>query len=107
MATMQGYNSISKIGLISLSVALAVSFMVIGSSSFLVYAVIVDDTEFDSPHDVQLDSAGHVYVADTFNNRIQKFTSTGLFIREWGSLGSGNGQFNLPVGIGLDSAGHV
>ena len=37
-----------------------------------------------------------VYLADVYNNRIQKFTSDGSFLTEWGETGSGNGQFKLP-----------
>ena len=53
------------------------------------------------------DSASGVYVADTFNDRTQKFTSTGGFITTWGSSGSGNGQFSAPRGVATDPAGYV
>lgn len=43
---------------------------------------------------IRPDSSGNVYVADTGNNRVQKFSSDGNYITEWGSAGSGNGQFN-------------
>ena len=45
---------------------------------------------------IATDAAGNVYVADTRNNRIQKFSATGTFITKWGSSGSGNGQFDAP-----------
>ena len=45
-----------------------------------------------------------MYVADTFNHRIQKFDSSGVFLGEWGSYGTESGQFNYPVGIGVDSS---
>jgi hypothetical protein len=48
-----------------------------------------------------------VFVADTFNNRIQKFTNTGTFITKWGSSGSDNGQFELPVDVAIDPSGNV
>jgi DNA-binding beta-propeller fold protein YncE len=48
-----------------------------------------------------------VYVADSDNNRIQKFSSDGTFITAWGSEGTGNGQFSSPYGIAIDSAGNV
>ena len=35
---------------------------------------------------------GNVYVCDVSTSRIQKFTSTGAFLTEWGENGSGNGQ---------------
>jgi hypothetical protein len=34
------------------------------------------------------DSSGNVFVTDFSNDRIQKFTNTGKFIRMWGSEGS-------------------
>ena len=38
----------------------------------------------------------NVYVADTVNHRIQKFSLTGSFITTWGTSGAGNGQFAYP-----------
>ena len=59
-------------------------------------------------HDgVAVDSSGNVYVADTNNNRIQKFDSSGTFITKWGSSGTGDGQFEYPTGIAVDSSGNV
>ncbi len=40
-------------------------------------------------------STGNVYVFDNSHNNIQEFTPMGSFIRSWGSLGSGNGQFHV------------
>ena len=51
---------------------------------------------------IAVDSSGNVYVADSDNNRIQKFDSNGNFITKWGSNGSGDGQFNGPIGIAVD-----
>ncbi len=30
-----------------------------------------------------------------------------VFVLEWGSLGSGNGQFRFPLGVATDGAGDV
>ena len=46
-------------------------------------------------------------MVDSDNDRIQKFTNTGTFIRKWGSFGSGNGQFEGPSGVAVDPSGNV
>ena len=53
------------------------------------------------------DASGNVYVADSQNNRIQKFSSDGTYLSQWGSPGSGNGQFNFPIGVATDMSGNV
>lgn len=49
----------------------------------------------------------HLYVTDTSNFRIQKFTLDGKFVRSFGSVGSGFGQFARPKGVELDHAGRM
>ncbi len=65
------------------------------------------DGQFNYPEGVVVDGSGNVYVADSFNNRIQKFTSTGTFLTTWGSSGTGDGQFNYAVGVATDGSGNV
>ena len=38
---------------------------------------------------------------------MHKFTGTGEFLTKWGSLGSGEGQFNLPYAIRAGANGIV
>jgi tripartite motif-containing protein 71 len=54
------------------------------------------------PESVAVDSSGCVYVTDTGNNRIQKFSNDDKFIKTWGSHGSTNGQFIYPSGVAVD-----
>ncbi len=63
--------------------------------------------QFSDPEGIAIDSAGNVYVAEYYNNRIQKFSSDGTFITSWGSEGTGNGQFSSPYDVAIDSAGNV
>jgi sugar lactone lactonase YvrE len=56
---------------------------------------------------VTVDAQGNIYVADTGNNRIQKFSPGGAPLAQWGQSGSGRGQFSGPRGIALDAQGNV
>lgn len=56
---------------------------------------------------IAVDAAGNVYVADSGNHRIQKFSSTGSFIAKWGYSGSKDGQFSTPKDVAVDGAGNV
>ena len=47
--------------------------------------------EFREPIGIAIDSEGFIYVTDAGNNRIQKFSKDGKFIKTWGSKGSNSG----------------
>ena len=57
--------------------------------------------------DLAIGSSDNVIVVDPTNNRVQKFRPIGTFITEWGTAGSGNGQFTLPSGVAISSADEV
>jgi hypothetical protein len=63
--------------------------------------------EFTYLHGIDVDSVGYIYVSDWQNQRIQKFTSDGSYVRQWGTAGSADGEFNQPTGIGVDPSGYV
>src|SRR3990170_2911727 len=65
------------------------------------------DGEFADPQGVAVDSTGNIYVADTINNRIQKFDSNSNFLLNFGTPGSGDGKFNHPFGVAVDSSGKI
>ena len=62
---------------------------------------------FTYPRGIALDSSGNIYVADSGNDRVQKFDSSGNFLLAWGTDGSGDGQFRSPSGIAVDASDNV
>ena len=50
---------------------------------------------------------GMVYVSDSGNSRVQVFTPQGRFVRQFGSFGSGKGQFLHASDLVVDQAGNV
>ena len=65
---------------------------------------------FNEPWGVAVDNEGNVFVADTWNHRVQKFNSNGEFLLEWSSAGlASEGPDRLwgPRGIAVSPASHV
>lgn len=67
----------------------------------------VGDGQLVQPEGVATDSVGNVYVADSGNDRIQKFSASGAFIAKFGSTGAGDGQLNRPSDIAVDASGTI
>lgn len=67
-----------------------------------------DNSHFNRPTDVAVALDGSFYVSDGYgNSRVLKFAADGKFMNQWGTKGTGLGQFDLPHGIVLDAAGRV
>ena len=64
---------------------------------------------FYEPWGVAVGPDGSVYVTDTWNHRIQRFTAEGEFISMWGFFGQGETPFALwgPRDIAIDAQGQV
>ena len=65
------------------------------------------DGQFESISGVATDSTGNVYVADSEQQRVQKFDSSGIFITQWGELGTEDGEFYYPEGVATVSSNNV
>ena len=55
-----------------------------------------DDGEFNGPSGIAIDRQDVLYIVDSRNHRVQKFTKEGKFLSTWGSLGSAPGSSMLP-----------
>lgn len=66
-----------------------------------------NDGEFNNPTDIAISENGYIFITDSGNNRVQKFSLNGNFITKFGESGSGDGQFNNPTGITVDDEGNV
>ncbi|KAF0144564.1 MAG: YD repeat-containing protein [Nitrospirae bacterium] len=70
-----------------------------------------------SPHGVAVDSAGNIYIADSYNGRIRKVDTNGIITTvagggsNWLNLGDGGpatqAMLNSPTGIAVDNAGNI
>ncbi|MEN6342893.1 MAG: PKD domain-containing protein, partial [Methanospirillum sp.] len=84
-----------------------------GSFEEYPYTNMTKDGKLKRPYGIALDNAGNVYITDTENNRIQKFTSNGDFVTKWGrnggdgTSGAADGEFDQPRGIAVDKYGDV
>ena len=65
------------------------------------------DGQLDRPSAMAFDAEDNLYLTDSLNHRVQKFTKDGTFLAKWGEEGDGPGQFNMPWGITLDRQGNV
>lgn len=62
---------------------------------------------FDNPWGVAVDKDDNIYITDTLNNRVQKYTSDGEPILMWGKEGAFDGAFFYCRGIAIDFAGNA
>jgi sugar lactone lactonase YvrE len=56
---------------------------------------------------IATDSEGNIWVADTENNRVEKFNSKGEYLLQFGKEGTGNGEFKAPKGLAIGPSGNI
>jgi NHL repeat len=67
-----------------------------------------DQTHLNQPTDIAVAPSGDVFISDGYvNSRVVHYDKTGKFVKAWGKLGTGPGEFSLPHGIALDSRGRL
>jgi sugar lactone lactonase YvrE len=63
--------------------------------------------QFNNPRGLAVDAGGNIFVADTDNGRIEKFSPKGTYIASIGTKGVGYGQLGEPNGIAIDRVGNI
>jgi sugar lactone lactonase YvrE len=64
--------------------------------------------EFCGPHQMAVDARNNLYLADSYNNRVQVFDSSGAYLTTIdGSFGDLNGQNRQPWGMAIDVVGNL
>src|SRR5467141_1578717 len=67
-----------------------------------------DVGQFYGAYGIAVDSAGRIYVADTYNSRIVRIDDmNGTNWTSFGTYGPDIGQFNNPSGVSIDAAGGI
>jgi hypothetical protein len=62
------------------------------------------DGEFAEPHDITLDPAGNIYVADKKKHVVRKYNAKGKYRATIGSPGNGDGELHYPLSVAVDAA---
>jgi len=57
--------------------------------------------------DIAIDNEGNLYGTDLPNSQVVKYDPHGNLIDQWGTLGSGDGQFDSLTGIAIDNQDNV
>jgi hypothetical protein len=66
------------------------------------------DGQFRQPTDVTWDPDGDIFISDGYvNSRVAKFDKNGDWVKQWGSPGNGQGEFNTPHSIASDDKGNI
>ncbi len=60
--------------------------------------------QFKDPWGIAVGESEDVYVADSGNDRIEEFASTGTFLKTFGKKGSGTSQFDSPEGLAINDS---
>ena len=66
-----------------------------------------ENLAFNSPLDIGMDAARNLYILDSANQRIQKFSPEGKYLATIGRKGRGPGEFENPSSLDIDPNGFL
>jgi DNA-binding beta-propeller fold protein YncE len=65
------------------------------------------DGQLQIPTAIDVDAKGNFYIVELYNNRVQKFDSSGKLLAKWGAQGEEKDRFSFPYSITIDKSGDV
>jgi len=63
--------------------------------------------DFEYPSAIATGNDEDIYIADSLNNRILRWSAFGSELGKWGQAGSADGEFSNPSGVAVDGSGNV
>jgi hypothetical protein len=66
-----------------------------------------ENLAFHMPADIAVDAGGNIYILDSGNHRIQKFSPAGKYLSTIGRQGQGPAEFYFPASLDLDDRGYL
>lgn len=60
---------------------------------------------FTWPRGIAVGPDNSIVVADSSNHRVQVFDSNGIFVKEFGQYGNGDGEFDCLAGVAVNRIG--
>jgi RHS repeat-associated protein len=74
---------------------------------FVLKVTTANGKAFSAPQGVATDSKNDVWIDDRPNDRIVELNESGGYITQFGTVGTGNGQFKEPIDVAIDSSNNV
>jgi len=62
---------------------------------------------YATPGGLAFDADGNIWMTDSYKDIVEEFSGTGTYIGQFGSSGSGDGQFDGPGNLAIDSGGNI
>lgn len=66
-----------------------------------------EPSRLKNPRGIALDATGNIWIADTGNDRLQKFNADGNLLQVIGRSGSGEGELRSPSGVAVSPKGNL
>ena len=91
------------------TVAIVCFGMLVSAAPSVQSQTYVYNRQWPSPQadGIDLDASGDLVVTSIVDRKIFQYDSHGSLRGEWGSYGTGDGQFLYPSGVAVDDSGHV